>query len=156
ALVAAVIFVGPTIYLVQDRYFERMATIKDYENEESAATRVELWGVAIRMWQGYPVFGVAFGNPSLAALSSRYLNRPNRKVAHNRYLQMLVDSGIFAFLIYCSLLFGTMLWLSRSTKQLKATNSEAANISLGFQTALMAYSAGATFYSHQRYDLFYI
>jgi putative inorganic carbon (hco3(-)) transporter len=157
ALVAVVLIIGPTIYLVQDRYFARMATIKSYEDEESAATRVQVWGAALKMWQDNPVFGVGFGNRNFAVRVGRYLNRPDLIiVAHNSYIQMLVDSGIFAFLIYCGLLFGAIFWLGRSARFWQVANPGWERIPIAFQTSLLGYAAGATFYSHQRYDLLYI
>jgi len=155
-LVLVALAVGPTVYIVHDRYFARMATIRDYENEQSAATRVELWGVAIQMWADFPVFGVGFGNRNFAILAGHYLKRPNLTVAHNSYLQMLVDSGILAFLLYSGLLFGSIVWLHRSARALRKRTDGLANVPLGLQTALIAYAGGATFYSHQRYDLMYI
>jgi hypothetical protein len=77
-------------------------------------------------------------------------------VAHNSYLQMLVDSGIFAFLIYCGLLFGSIFWLGKSAKFVRSVYPGQELIPIALQTSLLAYAAGASFYSHQRYDLFYI
>jgi putative inorganic carbon (HCO3(-)) transporter len=154
--VVLVLAVGPTIYLVQDRYFARMSTIKNYENEESAATRVELWGVALEMWTDNPLFGVGFGNRNFALQAGRYLKRPNMTVVHNSYLQMLVDSGIFAFVIYCGLLFGTIFWLGKSVRFVREAHPGLEHIPLALQVSLIAYAGGATFYSHQRYDLMYV
>ena len=155
-LILVVLAIGPTLYLVQGRYFARMATIKDYQNEESAATRVELWQVAIEMWQDYPIFGVGFGNRNFAVMAGHYLKRPNLTVAHNSYLQMLVDSGIIAFILYCSLLFGSIIWLKRSARFLKDRYPVLHHIPMALRVSLLGYAAGATFYSHQRYDLMYI
>lgn len=152
-IVAVAMALGPALYLVKDRYLDRMATIQNYQDESSAATRVQLWKLALDVWQEHPVLGVGFGNRQFAVMAAKELNRRRTIVAHNSYLQMAVDSGIFAFLIYTGLLFGAIVWLGRSAR---AVGPELAPIPIAFQTALLAFAVGSTFYSHQRYDLFYI
>jgi len=156
SFVVAVLAVAPAIYLVQDQYFARMSTIEHYEDEESAAGRVELWGVAIQMWKDHPVLGVGFGNRNFAMLAARYMHRQNFNVAHNTYLQMAADSGIFAFLIFCGLLFGAIWSMGRSAWRLGREESRWRPVPLSIQAALIAYAVGGTFYSHQRYDFAYM
>lgn len=155
-LLIAVLAIGPTIYLVRDQYFNRMATIEHYEDDESAANRVDLWKAAIAMWEDYPLLGVGFGNRNFVRLSERYMQRRNINVVHNSYLQMLVDSGVFAFLIYTGLLVGTIRWLGNSAKKMRQSHPDLEFIPLSLQIPLIGFAVGSTFYSHQRYDLMYM
>ena len=158
-LAAVLIFAlgsGVAIYLVRDEYLTRMATLQHYENEESAASRIEHAKVAMRIWEDYPLFGVGFGGKNYAALASTYMEEENIHVAHNSYLQMLVDSGVLAFTIYIGLLIGTFIWLGRSARTAQRMHLKGHDIPLAIQASLVAFLVGGTFYSSQRYDLPYI
>jgi len=155
-LICLLLALGPAIYLVRDQYVSRMSTIQHYEDEESAANRVDLWKAALAMWEDYPVVGVGFGGRNFIRLSEPYMKHRNINVVHNSYLQMLVDSGIFAFAIYTGLIVGTILWLGKSVKLMKRRLPDLEYIPLALQAPLIGFAVGSTFYSHQRYDLMYM
>ena len=144
---------GGAVYLVRDQYLARMSTLENYEQEASARSRIEHAHVAFEMWKDHPLLGVGFGGMNYAALVSQYTGEENIHVAHNSYLQMLVDSGIFAFLIYAWLLMSSILWLHRSARQKNGSN---AAISLAIGTPMAVSVLGGYFYSWQRIDLPYI
>lgn len=148
----------PSIYLVQDQYFSRMKTIQDYKEEASAASRIEFAKAAINMWKAYPVLGVGFGSRNYAALNDKFLGRADVHAAHNTYLQMLADSGSFAYLIYTSLLFGTVLWLHKTakTKRERDDGNIAGSLALATVTPMIVFLVGCTFGSMQRYDFPYM
>jgi probable O-glycosylation ligase (exosortase A-associated) len=156
ALVAVILAIAPAVYLVQEQYVSRMKTLETYQDEESAASRVTLWQAAWDVWKEHPLLGVGFGNRNFAVAAGRYLGRDNQTVAHNSYLQMLVDSGIVAFLFYCGLLFGSIIGLGKSARRFDAAGSEARWLAIAVQGSLLAYAVGGTFYSHQRYDFAYM
>ncbi len=110
----------------------------------------------MNMWLDHPLFGVGFGGLNFIALVPRYLGREDDHVVHNTYVQMLVDSGIFALLLYLVLLWGTILWLGVQIRKLKNSYSQLATMAIGLQISLIAFAIGGTFYSSQRYDLPYI
>ncbi len=147
---------GAAVYSVRDQYVNRMSTIAHYEDERSAASRVEFAQAAMNMWLDHPLFGVGFGGLNFIALVPRYLGREDDHVVHNTYVQMLVDSGIFALLLYLVLLWGTILWLGVQIRKLKNSYSQLATMAIGLQISLIAFAIGGTFYSSQRYDLPYI
>jgi len=156
ALCALALAAAPAIYMVSDEYFSRMETLKNVEGEASAASRIVFAKVALSMWLDYPFFGVGFGARNYTALSSHYLGQRNILGVHNSYLQLLVDCGIFAFLLYCALLFGTMLWLGRSAKRVKEWSPGSEYIPIAIQAAMLAFSVGAATHSFERYDFPYI
>jgi O-antigen ligase len=151
------VLILPGLYLVGDRYLERMSTLKDVESDNSAWSRVVFAEAAIRMWSDYPLLGVGFGEENYVFLSDQYLDPgvAGRKV-HNTYLQMLVDSGIFAFLIYTALLWGTIWWLGRSIKKMNRLRPEWAAYPLMIQSSLIAFAIGSTFYSRGDFELCYM
>lgn len=155
-LAIALLVVGGAVYMVRDQYITRMATIATYKEESSAASRLEFGKAAIAMWADHPIIGVGFGGLNYIALTPLYLGRQDGHVVHNTYLQTLVDSGIFALLIYIRLLFGTIMSLGRSAQHVKKRMRGEEYIPLAIQAGLLAFAVGGTFYSSQRYDLPYI
>jgi O-antigen ligase len=57
---------------------------------------------------------------------------------YNTYLQVLVDSGLFAALLYVMLLFGAIFWPWRSALRARQYYPDLAPIPLWVQTALAA------------------
>ena len=151
------ILILPGLYLVGDRYLDRMSTLKDVQSDNSAWSRVVFAKAAIQMWADHPLLGVGFGEDNYVSLSYQYLDETSvgRKV-HNTYLQILVDSGIFAFLIYNALLWGTILWLGRSIKKMNRLRPQWAAYPLMMQSSLIAFAIGSTFYSRADFELCYM
>jgi len=154
-LVLLVCSSAPFVYLVADSYSERISTLTDIEDDTSAYARIEYAQAAIRMWMDYPVFGVGYGSTNWSRLSFRYLGRADRHVVHNTYLQMLVDSGFFAFAIYCAVLFGAIIWLGRSLKQVRGNPAMEA-VPAAFRCSLIGFAVGSAALSRVDFDLAYI
>jgi putative inorganic carbon (hco3(-)) transporter len=158
ALAGLAVLTVPTILLVGQRYLDRMATMADFESEQSAASRIVFAQAALRMWSDYPIFGVGFGQDNYRALSPRYLPRAQGQalVVHNTYLQTLVDSGIMAFALFVLMLYGAIWSMRRSVKAMKAVRPDLAPYPLAIGTSLVAYAVGCTFYSRPAFEIFYI
>jgi len=112
----------PPIYLVQERYFSRMETLKDPTQESSANSRLIMAHAAFDMWKSYPLFGVGFGNQNFMVLQREYVedSRYWSLKVHNGYLQMLVDCGLFGFVLWVWLLFSVIVRLWRSAVMCRA------------------------------------
>jgi len=153
-LVAAV----PAILMVQDTYFARMQTINAQEEEQdnSVKGRIEIAGVALKVWRDHPLFGVGFGGRVFSRVSASYGVQYGSRVAHNTYLQVLADSGIVAFLLYLGLLVGTILYCGRAAKRIARRHPEMAEMLVGIQGSLITFSVGSTFLSRVGFDLFYL
>jgi O-antigen ligase len=157
-------FLGGSIYLVKDMYVARMSTLEDYQQEGSAASRIIHAKVAFRMWLDYPIVGVGFGGYNYGSLSSRYMRDMGvditeglaEHVAHNSYLQMLVDSGPLAFLLYTGSLVYAIVWLGISARRMRKYGVTLEAIPRAIQIPLIAFALGSTFYSCQRMDLPYL
>jgi probable O-glycosylation ligase (exosortase A-associated) len=150
----------PALWLVRDTYFDRLATLEDVQSETSAQSRVLLAKAAVRIWQDYPFLGVGFGSSNEQAILANYL-QPGEEhwgtaVIHNTYLQMLVDSGSFAFLIYLALLFGAIVWLSVSARRMKRTRPGLELYPWAIQAGLVAFAVGSLSLSQVRFDFLYM
>jgi len=151
----------PGLLLVQSEYIARLSTITSPLEEPSAASRITMAKVALRMWADYPWLGVGFGRLNQQVLAPRYLNAGEvttaepALVVHNTYLQLLVDSGIFAFLVYCGLLSGTIWWLGREVARARRMMPSKAIYPAAVRSALVTFAVGAAFLSRVEFDLTY-
>jgi O-antigen ligase len=85
-----------------------------------------------------------------------HIDHPSKaQVIHNTYLQMLTDSGVFAFGLYIVLLFGTIFWLGRSAKRMWLLDPQLAHVPMALQAALITFAVGSTFLSRVNFDLTY-
>ncbi len=89
-------------------YFERMNSIKNYENEGSALSRIIAWKTAIRMATTYPITGVGSGHfavsignefrPRELNAGSTYMN------AHSMYFLILGELGFPGIIFFLSVI----------------------------------------------------
>ena len=155
--VVVVLLMVPSIYLVRQQYFARMSTLQDPTADSSANSRIILAKVYWEMWKDYPVFGVGFGNENGIKLLPYYLSNPkyDQLKIHNTYLQVLVDSGIFAFLIFIYLLFGAIIRLYSSIKLCRSEGSGLVIYPMAMQTGLIAIAQYGLTGGRERYDFLY-
>lgn len=149
-------------YLVWDSLGSRMSTLKNPEIEASAKSRIELAKAAPRIWKDYPFFGVGFTESNQQRLIFKYVPPEYAaeyagKVLHNNWLQVLVDSGIFAFLLYVWLLFSCMfrMWFAGRRLSRAGAAAEAA-IPQMIAVTLGVFAVGSTFLSRTSFDLYYV
>ena len=111
------------IYLVQDAYTARMSTLEAPEEEASAASRIAHAHAAYGIWLDHPFLGVGFGGMNYAAIAPRYGAPDDGHVAHNTYLQILVDSGTLALILFLAAFFGAILATEshRQTRRFRIT-----------------------------------
>jgi probable O-glycosylation ligase (exosortase A-associated) len=143
ALLFLLAAVGLTfVYLPQD-WFARMQSIVTYEQDQSAMGRLELWEIGLGQALQHPLTGIGFDGWLVAAV------RPGstRMNWHNAYVAIMAEHGFLAFAIWCSLLFGTIVsltrlaWLSRRFPAL----AWAGDYSLMLRASLIAYAIGVLF-----------
>ena len=147
----------PSIYLVREQYLVRMSTLADPTADASASSRYILAASAFRMWRDYPITGVGFGNDNGIALQHSYIADriyADLKV-HNTYLQVLLDSGIFALLIFVYLLFGAIIRLYYSVKICRSERSGLELYPAAIQIPLIAIAQYGLTGGRERYDCLY-
>jgi probable O-glycosylation ligase (exosortase A-associated) len=157
ALVILAACVGPLIYLLQDVYFTRMNTLRTPMEDASAASRIVHAKAALAMWADYPLWGVGFGGLNYAALAPTYQGSlDNGHVAHNTYIQMLVDSGAVASLLYMWLLLSTIREMAKAGRRQTIIDPARSAVPYALHTSLAVFALGGCFYSCHRIDLPYM
>ena len=143
ALLFLLAAVGLTfVYLPQD-WFARMESITTYEQDESAMGRLWLWQLGLNQALQHPLTGIGFDGWFVVTL------RPDlsRMTWHSAYVAIMAEHGLLAFVLWCSLLFGTIVsltrlaWLSGRLPALAWVG----NYSLMLRTSLIAYAVGGLF-----------
>jgi probable O-glycosylation ligase (exosortase A-associated) len=144
-LVIAAAYLGPD-YLPEE-WFQRMDTIQTYEEDESAMSRITIWTDGWNYALNHPLLGAGFEGWRYVTLSDW----------HSSYIEILAEHGFIAFFVWASLLFGTMLTLTR----LKAITRGIAglewvqNYATMIRTSLIAYAVGTVFLGLSYWDIFY-
>ena len=89
---------------IPQKWVDHMDTIQNYEKDESATGRLELWGHAIRIANDNPILGGGFGAfdhlPTYARLSPEIVTKRN---VHSIYFEMLGTQGYIGLFIFLAL-----------------------------------------------------
>ena len=90
---------------------QRTRTITAYKKESSARARLEAWDAGLRMLMAHPFTGVGIASFGQAF---PYFSDKKPRVAHNTFIQIAAESGIFAGLSYILFLFYCVWGLFKS------------------------------------------
>jgi len=155
ALVA--LFIGAiAVTFMPQSYWDRMNTVKTYEQDGSAMGRINAWWCAYNLAKDR-FTGAGFDFASPYAFKMYAPNPLDLHTAHSIYLQVLGDHGFVGLGLYLLILGWTWFLLAgvvRKTKEspdLNWANSLARMLQLSF---IAYYSAGA-FLSLSYYDLYW-
>ncbi len=135
---------------------ERIGTIRDARSiDESAQMRLQMWRISMNMIADHPVTGI--GPRNMSQVYYRYSEEINPRVSHNSFLQMGVDAGIPAIIIFTAIILVSYWRLGRVRRLLKsrAPNSRIINYAHGLQVSLAGYTAAAMFASRHDFEMVY-
>lgn len=157
AVLAGVIFWAA--FAGQD-YQARIGSIDDYEEDGSATGRIESWETGMRMVMDNPVFGV--GLKRYVEAYPTYATKPGERAreAHNSWVQLAAESGMFAVLAYGMLILAAFHSFRRIDKRTAQLPEEAGNriraLSLAFQGSMVGYLVCGFFLSMEDQEFFYL
>lgn len=144
AIIAAGCFIVLTLSFVPVAQLERFASIgnldKDY-NTESSLGRVEIWKRGVQLMKDNPFLGTGVGAYQIAEGSVSQGGK--WMTAHNCFIQIGVELGVPALLIFILLLYKVMSLLQRT----KEAGVEEAAMAKGLQGAIVVYIVGGMFLS---------
>jgi probable O-glycosylation ligase (exosortase A-associated) len=146
----------PSVYLMQDELTERMQTLEAPTEDRSANSRIEQLKLAARIWPDYPLFGVGFGGQNFQIIASRIMGTDKYHMVHNSFVQMLVDNGLFAFLMYTGMMCGSIWWLGRSAKRLRQFKKGLEAYPLAVQTSLIVFAVCGLTHPRAYFDFGYM
>ena len=135
----------------------RSQTILEYREESSAASRLDAWDAAFKMITNHPITGV--GLASFVRAFPDHSDKQPRE-AHNTFLQITAEAGILAGLMYCFIIFSSMIEIWKRSKKLKAFDDKYRNRFLfllndAIFASILGYSVCSLFLSLHVYEIFY-
>jgi probable O-glycosylation ligase (exosortase A-associated) len=153
---AGLVFLVPILagQEIRDRFF----STTEYQQDESAQSRLASWKAGWGMIKDHPLFGV--GLKVSDVLSYEYgADVPGRAI-HSQYVQIAADSGLPAITFYLLLLFSSWRSLRRAQKRCRRSTAEteylAYNLAAGLEGALVVFCIGASFLSLDVFELPYL
>ncbi len=159
ALIAAVL-VGVVSY-APDVYFERLNTVRNYEEEGSAMGRIMAWKTAIRMAAKYPLQGVGSGHFAVK-LGTEF--RPPEfgdqnlpwLTAHSMYFLLIGELGIPGITFLLAMLIGNYFINNRLMREARDKQSKLAKLFMMLNASLIAFAVGGAFLSVAYYPHLYV
>lgn len=139
-------------------WFDRMGTIKTYEQDRSALMRLQSWEVAWRFALDHPLIGGGFWVLDHEYVFDLYLKDYIRaQSAHSIYFTVLSDHGFPGLILFVGLMVSCMWTMFRMRLQ-AGSRPEArwlVNYCQMIEASLMAYAVSGAFLSQSYWDLFY-
>ena len=133
--------------IAPDNWFGRMNTIADYQNDDSAMSRLDAWKWAWAMALNHPIVGGGFGVFVLDAGSIE--GRTGWNEAHNIFFEMVGEHGFIGLGLFCWLIFAIYRSCAVLQKRVRghADLAWAADLARATQIALVAFITGGCFVS---------
>lgn len=156
---AVALIVGTLLVVGGPQYWDRMGTMleptEDYNwAGQSPAGRLEIWQRGIGYLADRPLRGVGARNFSVAEGTLSELSEERREAgrgwkwsaAHNSYLEIAVELGVFGIISFLAILYGAFR-ISRRARSWRPDQPRCAALGDTLGASLLAFSAGAFFLS---------
>jgi probable O-glycosylation ligase (exosortase A-associated) len=157
SMVLLILIVPALFSLMPDKYFDRMRTIKSYEEDDSALGRINAWRFAINLANQHPIVGGG-ANAFTRELFARYAPEPERvHDAHSIYFEILGEQGYPGLLLFLALFFFSYRNCVITRRKSKDTPDLKWAYDLGrmLQACFVAYGVGGAFLGLAYFDLLY-
>ena len=157
ALIAVMVFALVAVPAMPDHWTDRMNSLRNYEQDVSAMSRITAWQTAFNIAQDrFPMGGgFEWHGPETSAKYSP--NPSNQYVAHSIYFQVLGSQGFVGlgfFLLFWMLVWLQCNWIRRKTHGHKEVRWAFLLASMT-QVSLVGYAVGGAFLDIAFWDLPY-
>ena len=149
------VLTGAIISFAPQKYWSEVETITD-THEETAASRINYWKAALRMFRDYPITGVGASNGGIHM--PMYLPGVKNSITewgrafHGTLPQVLAELGSLGFIFYILMLITAIKYLNRLTKRKSDTpNDNVWVLSNSIMIGIISYITTATFLSTAYY-----
>jgi probable O-glycosylation ligase (exosortase A-associated) len=142
---------------IPEKWFDRMSTIGQFEQDASAMGRINAWWFAYNLATDRPVTGGGFDtfNPELF---HRYAPDPEDfHGAHSIYFEVLGEHGfvgLFLFLLLAVFALRTSTWIVRHARD-RADMKWASDLAALVQVSVVGFAVGGVFLGLAYFDLYY-
>ena len=144
------------LVVMPQQWYDRMSTIQDYENDQSAIGRINAWKMAFNMAKDRPLGGGfdAFHEYSFALYAP---NPDDVHASHSIYFEVLGEQGFVGFGIFLMLAlmtWGTAAWVIRRAHR-DREKRWAADLAAMVQVSLVGYASAGAFLGLAYFDYYY-
>ncbi|MBI2216448.1 MAG: putative O-glycosylation ligase, exosortase A system-associated [Candidatus Rokubacteria bacterium] len=154
-LLVLAVLVAPAV--IPERWFQKMDTIKTYQEDESAMSRITAWGISYQLALERPLFGGGFRTLT-SDVWSRFVPGYTRDTdAHSIYFQVLAEHGFLGLGVFLALILSTLATLRRVKRQTKghAALAWVRDCAQMLEVSFYAFLVAGAFLSLSYFDLFY-
>jgi len=153
ALPVLALGIGVSLVALPETWFGRMETIAQYQQEASAQGRLDAWRAGWDYVRQEPLLGSGFEG-------WRFVNTDPETLRgldwHSAYVQVLTEHGVPGFLLWCALLFGTLLHLTRLGGRARLRGDRHTELAAAMLRAgLAGYAVGGAFLGIGYWGLLY-
>jgi len=140
-----------------DTWWDRMATIGTYKEDESAMGRFDAWGMAWELAKDRFPFGGGFMVSTRDMFAIYAADAQQNRAAHSIYFQVLGEHGWAGLTLFLGVGLAAWLRAGRLIKELKDQPELqwAADLARMCQVSLIGFGAGGAFLSLAYFDLPY-
>ncbi|WP_376087613.1 putative O-glycosylation ligase, exosortase A system-associated [Roseomonas sp. CCTCC AB2023176] len=155
AIMAAALVAG--ISFMPQKWADRMNTIGAYQADESAMTRLELWGISLKLALDRPLVGAGFRGPYTRSAVDRVEPGGPARAVHSIWFETLGEHGFPTFFAWVGLTVAGLWYTFRLTRLAKGRPELAWAGDLGrmIQVSIVAYCTAGTFLSLAYWDFYW-
>jgi probable O-glycosylation ligase (exosortase A-associated) len=156
---AIVIIMAPLLYVFMPQsWHDRMDTIKNYQEDESAMMRINAWEYSINLANDYPIAGGGYSAFS-EELFSLYSERPEIEWTgpHSIYFESLAEHGWVGLVIFVMLLISLYRSMSYIIKMAPKYEDMLwmRDLAAMIQVSIVGYMVAGLFLEMAKFDLLY-
>lgn len=150
AVAGAIVFMPP-------QWAERMETIVNYQQDESASDRLVLWGISWKLAMSRPLTGAGFQGPYQQAVVDTVEPGGHARAVHSIWFMVLGEHGFPTFAVWLALNLVALFLAFRMVRMTRGRADLAWAHDLGRMApvAFAAYAVGGTFLSLAYWDFFW-
>ncbi len=151
------LLIPPMLFFMPAEWWERMATIRNFQEDASAMGRINAWGFAVNIANERPLIGGGF-RVFDRALFMRYAPNPlSFHDAHSIYFEVLGEHGYVGLLLFLALGLLTLLMGSRILRRTRDVPELvwARDLASMLQVSLAGYAVSGAFLGLAYFDLYY-
>lgn len=157
-LVVAALF-AVILPLMPAHWYDRMGMIENYEEDDSATTRIAMWIVAIELTKGRPIFGGGMATWRSKEMYEKYVpDFEGRHFApHSIFFGILGEHGYVGLILFIALglsAFWSTIWIIRKSRD-RPDLQWARDFAVMMQVSLVGYAVPGAFLNLHYFDLYY-
>lgn len=149
--------VGMVVAIMPPEYYERMNTIKTYDEDESAMGRINAWWVAFNVAKERPFIGGGFETFHPHVFYRLAPNPLDYHDVHSIYFEVMGEHGFFGLFLFLSL--AVMAWRTATRVRKRSAKDPATRWMVDLmsmvQVSMAGYAVGGAFLGMAYFDLYY-